>query len=239
MPQQVVAGVASQAAAYDKHSIDLAALAVASDAAGPVAHYAKVPEDYCNKCDFDVYPKLLPQLPCCSHGVFLIGGMNEGQLADLVLQTCPNATVHGFEIQTSVYERLLLKYSGQSNRIVLNNRGLADGSRTMPVSGSTEGAGLRTKWTRFNESWDGKTTVETVGLAQYVESKHLQNRVCMALIDVEGYEPKVSHSDVPLLSAVRAWSWSSWLTHLFFVSRSCKEWSYLQTIMFSLCLLMR
>lgn len=159
--------------------------------ADPVAHYSSSHEDFCNKCDFELYATMLPKLPACRGGVFIIAGMNKGDLADLVLKTCQHSTVHGFEVQNSVYEHLLRKYALQSDRVVLNFMGLADSVHNMPVSGGAETAGIRFKWDRANETWNGVSTVTTIGLAEYVKIANLQDIALMVLIDVEGHEPKV------------------------------------------------
>lgn len=160
----------------------------------PTQHYAAHEGDFCNKCDFDFYTLLLPLLPCCSEptAAVLTGGVNKGALLDLLLLHCKAPTVHGFEIQSTLYEELQLKYSKTYNaRVVLNNKGLSDRSHTLPIAtGMGEGGGLFKSF-RGTNVWVNSSTVETISLAQYAQQRGVQNRVCMAIIDVEGHEAKV------------------------------------------------
>lgn len=152
-----------------------------------VAAYALRPNDFCNKCDLDLYTKLLPKLSCCVNGVFMIGGMNDGALADVVLNVCHGARVHGFEIQKPHFNRLILKY-GAKPFVRLLNLGWSDKSGISPVAGVGEGAGLYTHF-RNTSVWDGKSTIQTTTLAGYAQKNKIEH-VCVTMIDVEGHEPK-------------------------------------------------
>ena len=180
-------------------------------------------DEFCNKCDFDFYQNiLLPLLPCCSSGTvdtaaILLGGLNNGQLADFVLKHCKGPKIHGFEIQEDLYELLLLKYSPLGNRLKINNVGMSNVAGESPVAsaGSHETAGLFQTF-RNQTVWDGSKKVRTIRLDDYVDVNRLAGSVCLSIIDVEGHEPKVLQgmdlsnraSDFPVLAYELGGTWA-------------------------------
>ena len=180
-------------------------------------------DEFCNKCDFDFYQNiLLPLLPCCSSGTvdtaaILLGGLNNGQLADFVLKHCKGPKIHGFEIQEDLYELLLLKYSPLGNRLKINNVGMSNVAGESPVAsaGSHETAGLFQTF-RNQTVWDGSKKVRTIRLDDYVDVNRLAGSVCLSIIDVEGHESKVLQgmdlsnraSDFPVLAYELGGTWA-------------------------------
>ena len=138
-----------------------------------------------------MYHKLLPQFSCCNdpHFTILSGGLNAGDLSDLVLATC-GAQLHGFEVQENMYEKLLLKYSAHGDRVVLNHLGLSDADREEPITDlKGEGTGLFTRF-RGEDVWNvTKSVIRTTSVGRYAKKERL--RLCLAIIDVEGHEAKV------------------------------------------------
>ena len=140
---------------------------------------------YGNKCDFKMLPLLLRE-GCGEEKLnFIVSGMNEGQLTDVLLKSCSSAYVHGFEIQSKVYEGLLLKYASSKN-VFVNNMALSNRKGELPVTGSGEGAGVYNTFRNITH-WNTKTTVPSINLAQY----HPDNKFDLVVIDVEGHEPEV------------------------------------------------
>jgi FkbM family methyltransferase len=180
----------------------------------PVSYYASHVTEFCNKCDLDLYRVLLPRLHCCKNGgIFLIGGLNNGVLADVVVQNCPTATIHGFEIQANLYQILRAKYANNPN-VKLVPKGWSDVSGSSPVTGEGEGAGLYVNF-RNESRWDGTRKIVTTSIREYLAENHIP-RVCMAIIDVEGFEPKVlqgipfgsTSPSVPLIAFELGGTWA-------------------------------
>lgn len=185
--------------------------------------YANATDRFCNKCDFAFYKDvLLPLLPCCTVGspdtaALLLGGLNRGQLAGLVLEGCPGPTLHGFEIQEDLYEASLLRYSALRSRVRVNNLGMssAAGAASVGQVGGHETAGLYSidpapvaqraaAAAAKNGTGPAPTPriARTVRLDDYVDAKGLRNAVCAAIIDVEGHEAKVLQGmDLPARAA--------------------------------------
>lgn len=179
----------------------------------------KEPHDYydankgffCNKCDHEFYNKSLALFQCCHDpdAVVLMGGLNEGALADIFLSQC-QGHVHGFEIQVDLYEKLLLKYASEK-RIHISHMGLSREKASLPVTGGGEGAGTYTSF-RNRSTWDGNHVARVTDLWSYIEENRLQN-ICMVHIDVEGHEPQaiqglqISKTRIPVITYELGGTW--------------------------------
>lgn len=146
--------------------------------------YKRSVGEFDNKCDFALWPKLLNSSICTRPVRFVVAGMNEGQLADVILRSCPSARVHGFEIQSSVYKRLRQKYRHEP-RVHVTNAAVSARSGVLPVVSGGEGGGV---WKTFRNqiSWNGNSTVASVSVADLLMGK--VSVVDFVIFDVEGHE---------------------------------------------------
>lgn len=155
----------------------------------PHDYYDNHKDYFCNKCDHDFYRQVLKVFECCENpeANFLMGGLNNGDLADIFLSEC-KGNIHGFEIQKDLYEGLLLKYAGES-RIFISNQGMSSRKDKLPVTGDGEGAGTYQTFRNIT-TWDGKRVARVTDLASYIDENRVE-KICMVHIDVEGHEPEV------------------------------------------------
>lgn len=124
--------------------------------------------------------------------VVLVGGTNDGQSSQILLQWCPNVTFFGFEIQKEHFatasQKLAVKEKYPS--AVVLNLGWSDTDQTdVPIGGSGETGGLfdpegQRGWTMQSD------TVNTVSLDSWTNVNSIDT-VLYVLIDTEGHEPKV------------------------------------------------
>lgn len=166
-------------------SVSLTSFLIETD--DPVSYYDNNSEYFGNKEDFTFYPLFLPTLDCCqnSSSSIIIGGLNAGQLLDVVLLSCPKVSFHGFEIQKNLYEYLELKYSSYP-KVYLNNMGMSHDSRTKHVSNTGEGSGLYKNF-RGSAVTMSDYTIKTISLSAYT-LMHSIAKTCITIIDVEGLE---------------------------------------------------
>ena len=186
----------------------------------PHIHYDTNKDFFCNKCDHDFYNTVLKMFECCQdpYATFLMGGLNNGALADVFLTEC-KGTIHGFEIQETLYEKLLLKYASET-RIQISNVGMSSREDELPITGGGEGAGTYTNF-RNETTWDGRRVARVIDLDSYIKENNIQN-ICMIHIDVEGHEPQViqglhiNKNSVPIITYELGGTWvdsrheSSW-----------------------------
>ena len=149
-----------------------------------------------NKADFNGIRRLmdifLNEGLCNSNTVFVVGGVNDGQLATDILKTCPSIKFYGFEVQAEVAQstsKVLAQYSETAKVL---NYGMSDKEKDgLTVNGSGEGAGLYVptkSW--YLQGGPVHAKVSSVKLARWVERENIK-RVSYLVIDTEGYEPKV------------------------------------------------
>lgn len=145
-----------------------------------------------NKADFPAIKHLVERSGlCASNNPILIGGVNEGQFLLQVVQLCPNATIHGFEIQPSIFKTTQAKVQNLTN-VHLHNKGWGERSQSgLQIGGSGGTAGLyQTKGTRFDDWGMQDVTSSTVALSEWCTERGI-GTTSYVVIDVEGYEPKV------------------------------------------------
>ena len=121
---------------------------------------------------------------------FLIGGVNEGQFTENLLLLCPNISVRGFEIQSSVFSSVQRRMEGKAN-VKLYNVGWGEHSESGLTIGGSEGhAGLFNPTGRFASWGTQKDKASIVAMSQWCD-QHNITRTAYVVIDVEGFEPKV------------------------------------------------
>lgn len=154
-----------------------------------VEYYKKFNSDFGNKNDFLFNSHLTRNL--CKNfrsPIFIISGLNEGQSAKNILNSCPRGIIHGFEIQHGAY-LTSMKNLKEYQSIYLNEMGLSNRSDYLQVSGSGEGAGIFPAEGRWRDAYQ-QGYVQVTPAALYVEKHHI-SQIQYAIIDVEGHEQEV------------------------------------------------
>lgn len=157
-----------------------------------IAVYAKQRNRFNNKADCPALALLAKTSDLCSSmNPFLIGGVNEGDLVDGVLSSCPLVKIRGFEIQPSVYVRAKQRFKSIRNVEVLN-LGWGEASASGLTIGGAGGKGglYNPKGSRFEKWGVQNATASTVGMHEWCELHHITT-TAYVVIDVEGFEPKV------------------------------------------------
>ena len=150
-----------------------------------------VQHNFQNKDDFYFAQKLSLELnnrgycSISSNQTLFIGGLNEGQLANMYLSSCPGIGLFGVEIQPKLYEQVKNKYSTNS-KVKILNVGIGDFPTSMLFRGEGEGAFLEeSKIVRFAGSPLSSIHIPVIPLAT------LKDNFIYTVIDTEGYEPFV------------------------------------------------
>lgn len=163
------------------------------------AYYNSSTSIFGNKADFKGIRRIVDMLLndglCMPSTVFLVGGVNNGQLASEILKLCPNIAFHGFEVQAEVAQKtaeLLKKLNKNAN---VYHLGMSDQEKDgLSVVGQmgSEGAGLfQVKHSPYLRNYPQQTTkVSTVMLSRWAPLHNITT-VTYAVIDTEGHEPKV------------------------------------------------
>ena len=158
---------------------------------------------YHNKADFAANQRLLGHIKTLNLGrretTIFVGGTNEGQLSKLILDSVPDVTFYGFEIQKVAYEKAKENLKGFPNAQIRNMGWSESRVENVTIRGSGETAGLYnpnggeqqeeetvlvTDFTMQNEK------VNTIPLAEFTKLQNISS-VLYTVIDTEGYEPKV------------------------------------------------
>ena len=180
----------------ERRARDVASMASCTPAMDP-APYLRDRRRFDNKADLHALMALVRELntTLCSPGFTLVvAGMNNGNAARIFLDACPQASLHGFEVQNTLFKRLSRQFLHQPSypnaklfRLGLGN----ETGRTFAVSmpgNAREGAGLSV------EGWRGIghpiSQANTTTLSAHA-TEHELATVHYALIDVEGFEPLV------------------------------------------------
>eukprot|EP00283_Hemiselmis_rufescens_P010251 CAMPEP_0173436156 /NCGR_PEP_ID=MMETSP1357-20121228/15790_1 /TAXON_ID=77926 /ORGANISM="Hemiselmis rufescens, Strain PCC563" /LENGTH=350 /DNA_ID=CAMNT_0014401215 /DNA_START=109 /DNA_END=1161 /DNA_ORIENTATION=- len=153
--------------------------------------------EYGSKNDFIAAKKLL--LAGAGHfevqdAVLMAAGTNEGQLAEVLLQSVPpEVRFVGFEIQERAFGIVVQRLSKYPNAKV-HRAGLGEVRAEMPVTGAFSGSGLftLTKGNRFHGTAMGAVSASNVSVHPISEWAHQNGvqRVLYLVLDVEGSEPK-------------------------------------------------
>jgi FkbM family methyltransferase len=153
-------------------------------------------QDYNNKADTAALLRLFGY--ACSPEVglnqasshVLVGGTNDGADVVQILETCPNISFSGFEIQESFFHMARTKIQQYANAKMYNLGWDEQRSTGVRIGGDGETAGLYDPQGQHGFSMQEETTVQTVVLAEWTNQQSI-DYVLYLLIDTEGYEPKV------------------------------------------------
>jgi FkbM family methyltransferase len=140
-----------------------------------------------NKNDFPV-AKYLVDVMCQESPIIFVCGLNEGQSTTEILQACPSAVIHGFEIQAQQIDVAKNTFAGKSN-VILHHAGLSDKGGKLAISGEGELAGLYSPSGRWKDA-KRQGEVQVLRPTDFLV-KYQIDRVAYFVIDVEGHEQEV------------------------------------------------
>lgn len=126
--------------------------------------------------------EVLRQADHCGPSTVLVdGGLNRGQTAELILESCPDTTFHGVEFQKSLYDMVAAKFKEQPN-VHIYHQGWGHENSVVHSSGSGETAVL-------DKNGEGDEVSVTTMLDFY--EKTGAKSFDFMLIDTEGMEPMI------------------------------------------------
>ena len=143
---------------------------------GQVKFYREKKEDFGNKADFLTASHLMRWYDkdgrCGSKSaVVLLAGANKGHSTSNVLQACPKARMHIFEIQQRLFEVQAKRFK-DSSLVTVHHKGWSDSIQmkqiTLPRGDGHEAAGLYLPTGRWKNAMLLNETVETIPLADFV-----------------------------------------------------------------------
>ena len=109
-------------------------------------YYQQNQRAYRNKADFAANQRLLGHIKTLNLGrietTIFVGGTNEGQLSKSILDSVPDVTFYGFEIQKDAYEKAKENLKGFPNAQILNMGWSESSVENVTIRGSGEAAGL-------------------------------------------------------------------------------------------------
>lgn len=169
-----------------------------SEGESAAAYYKDNIRSFSNKADFLGVERLLTVARAaglCDSATraILVGGVNEGQLSDVVLQVCRGTSFHGFEIQRDVFRRAKKRLRRDHGaRVAMHRSAWSDTAATkVAYSGEGETASLfvADEQDRIGDGarHDGVAAVTLADVADRLAN----SSILYAVIDVEGHEPKV------------------------------------------------
>ena len=128
---------------------------------------------------------------CRRNFTVVMGGLNDGQLARVMLKACPQMTLHGFEILPTQFRRCAARLKAWPFTSV-HNAGLSERSGTQLVTAAPNGASEMTRLGGTVAAHGGgdAESVRTVALDDFARDQHL-GRVDFAAIDTEGHDASV------------------------------------------------
>ena len=115
-----------------------------------------------------------------------MGGLNEGQFAEQILDACPNATLHGAEIQPGFFERVKTVLAKFPNARA-HNQGWSDKPGDLYIVGAGQTAHLSD--TVPESTGAQKVHVDT--LLRFAAGLMVNKQVSYTQIDTEGHEPLI------------------------------------------------
>lgn len=162
-----------------KHSLD--------DVMAAVGYYQSHAQHFDNKNDFDFLVELFAS-SCDVGPVTMVCGTNEGQSINQILTSCPEARIHGFEIQKETHASASRTFADKAN-IRIHHKGLSSSYGTLDITGRKGTAGLYKPEGRWSgEAQQGSVSVMTP--AGFLKEEGIPG-VFYFLIDVEGHEQEV------------------------------------------------
>jgi FkbM family methyltransferase len=148
-----------------------------------------------NKADFFAIQRLLVifndlgMMSVKNNEPIIVGGTNEGQLSESILNEYSQTLFYGFEIMPQTFE-VVRERLRSFKRAEVVNAGMSDSNLSgVPIGGGGEGAGLydpegQRGWKLSSEQ------ANTVRLANWTRERGII-KVKYLVIDTEGHEPKV------------------------------------------------
>jgi|GEM_PF-793631 len=131
-------------------------------------------------------------------------GSNKGQTIDFFLKTNKNCTIHSFEPNTELYNKLCIKYK-DNKKVILNNCGVSDKvgkllfkEMVLNETSTFEELNHNSEYLKMKSRVLGVTSqnmikktyeVDVITLGSYINSKNIKN-IDVLKIDTEGHEYK-------------------------------------------------
>ena len=140
--------------------------------------------EFGDKCDHKATERLTSALDAAglcdsASTVFLVGGVNEGQLSKVILDGCKGASLHGVEIQPQVFKKTSDLFGANEN-VHIYHLGWGSSEGMVGFAGSGQTAHL-------SENATGSEMVNVTTLLNFAALTKVED-VLYTVIDVEGHD---------------------------------------------------